>query len=91
MLAGEFLPCCSKQMDLNILEHLVRGDEELDTLLDKVCIPGGGVIPHIHKALVVRKDVQSPSALTSTSVPQPSMVTGQEDLSWDSYINVVKA
>ena len=30
----------------------VRGDEELDTLMDKVVFPGGGVIPHIHKSLI---------------------------------------
>jgi histone H2A len=30
----------------------IRGDEELDTFTTRVTIPGGGVIPHIHKALV---------------------------------------
>jgi histone H2A len=33
----------------------VRGDEELDTLMDKVVFPGGGVIPHIHKSLVSKR------------------------------------
>jgi hypothetical protein len=33
----------------------VRGDQELDTLMDKVVFPGGGVIPHIHHSLIRKR------------------------------------
>jgi len=34
----------------------IRGDEELDTFSQIHSIAGGGVIPHIHKALIPKKN-----------------------------------
>ena len=38
-----------------IINIFCRGDEELDTLI-RATIAGGGVIPHIHKSLIGKKE-----------------------------------
>eukprot|EP01122_Echinamoeba_exundans_P011782 TRINITY_DN4805_c0_g1_i1.p1 TRINITY_DN4805_c0_g1~~TRINITY_DN4805_c0_g1_i1.p1 ORF type:complete len:305 (+),score=75.30 TRINITY_DN4805_c0_g1_i1:43-957(+) len=59
----------SKDMKLKriIPRHItlaIRGDEELDRFTSKVTIPGGGVIPHIHKSLIT--PFKRPNATTGT-------------------------
>jgi histone H2A len=44
--------CNRKRISPRHLLLAVRGDEEIDKLFDGVTIAAGGVIPHIHKALV---------------------------------------
>ena len=39
----------------------IRGDEELDMLVSAT-IAGGGVLPHIHKELVKKKETQETAA-----------------------------
>ena len=46
----------------------VRNDEELDKLLSKETVAGGGVIPNIHKQLVKKKDPKTNSEVDKDDV-----------------------
>ncbi|KAF8587187.1 histone H2A [Ramaria rubella] len=43
------------------LQLAIRNDEELSSLLSKVCISQGGVIPHIQPELLPKKSVRNSS------------------------------